>query len=102
MADSKEEEIRIPTVFIGVEDVPIQLANQFVIQHQQEEFVLTIAQVVPPILLGTTEEKIEQAKQTAYVPIKVIGRYAMTRPRVEELIKVLQDNLDNFDKGKEK
>ena len=100
MADSKEEEIRIPTVFIGAEDAPIQFANQFVIQHQQEEFVLTIAQVVPPILLGTPEEKIEQAKQTAYVPIKVIGRYGMTRPRVEELIKALQDNLDNFDKGK--
>lgn len=101
MADEKQEEIKIPMVFIGTEDQPIQLANHFVIQHQQEEFVITVGQVISPILLGTDEEKLEQARQTAYVPIKVVGRYGLTRSRVVELIKALQENLATFDKGRQ-
>lgn len=98
MADPDPEDVTIPTVFVGIEDVPIQFANQFVIQHHQQEFILTVAQVAPPMLTGNDEEKLEQAKKIAYIPIKVVGRFGLTRERLAELIKVLQENLERFDR----
>jgi cytochrome oxidase assembly protein ShyY1 len=94
---TEEEEIRLPIVYIGTEDVPVALANQFVIQHQQNEFILTVGQIAPPILLGTDEERREQAKNVAYVPVKVVGRFTFTRQRLAELINVLQTHLRKYD-----
>jgi hypothetical protein len=40
--------MRLPIIWVGVEDVPILFANQMVIQHSAEnEFVLTFGQLTP-------------------------------------------------------
>ena len=95
--DDEPGKVSLPTVFIGAEEQPIVFANQFVIQNHEDEFVLTLAQLSPPYLLGTEEEMLEQAKNLAYVPIKVVGRFSLNRQRVGELIAILQDNVAKFD-----
>lgn len=97
MAEEKEV-IQIPIVFLGMEDVPILYVNQFVVQHQQAEFILTLGQVTPPLLQGTEEEQREQARQLSHIPVKVVARLGMTRERVEELIIALQTNVEAYDK----
>jgi len=97
VAQDAKDIFEIPIVISGAEDVSIHFANQFVIQHQQNEFILTIGQLVPPMLFGTDEERLEQAKKVAYVPVKVVTRLALTRQRIVELIEVLQENLRNYD-----
>jgi len=97
VAQDAKDIFEIPIVISGAEDVSIHFANQFVIQHQQNEFILTVGQMSPPILLGSEEERREQAKQISFVPVKVIARIAMTRERLVELISVLQQNLAVFD-----
>lgn len=92
-----EELITLPIVYVGGEDVPILFVNQFVIQHQPGEFVLTVGQITPPILLGSPEERREQAKKLTYVSTKVVARLAFTRQRLVELIEVLQENLNRYD-----
>jgi hypothetical protein len=99
MAEPREP-IRVPVVFIGAEDTPVQYANQFVVSHQQDEFILTVGQVTPPLLLGTEAEQREQAQQLAYVPVKTVARLAFTRARLVELMSVLQENLKRFDEKK--
>jgi len=94
-----DDSIALPIVFIGVEDTPALFTNQFVVQHHQDAFILTLAQISPPILLGTPEERREQAKNVAFVPVKVVGRFSMTKDRLVELISVLQENLANYEKG---
>jgi hypothetical protein len=101
MADN-EDGIALPIVYIGVEDTPALFANNFIVQHHQDAFILTLAQLSPPILLGTHEERLEQAKNVAYVPVKIVGRFSLTRDRVAELIGVLQENLATYDKGERK
>ncbi len=94
----EEDAILLPVVYVGADDVPVLLTNQFVIQHEQNEFILTLGQLSPPILLGTDEEKREQAKNVAYVPIKVVGRFTFTRQRLGELVDVLKRHLDKYDR----
>lgn len=99
---SGEEPISIPLVWIGTEDTPVVMANTFVVQHEQDEFVLTAGQYTPPLLLGSPEERLEQARKMAYVPVKVVARMGFTRQRLVELIEVLRSNLENYDRKHEK
>lgn len=97
MSADNEDTLRVPLVYVGGEDMPVLLANNFVIQHEQNEFVLTIGQLIPPILLGSREERLEQAKRLSYVPVKIVAKIGLTRQRLVELISVLQTNLATYD-----
>ncbi len=81
-------EVRV--AWLGVEDVPVFFANQFVSQVDRGEVFLTIGQLVPPALLGTEEQRRAQAEQLQYVPVKPVARIAFTPQRLTELISVLQ------------
>jgi len=91
------EPIQLPLVWVATEDQVIQLGNQFLMQFDQETFFLSVGQVSPPAFLGTVEERYEQAKALAFVPVKTLGRYSMTRGNVEQLIDLLSSMRTNFD-----
>lgn len=90
------EPIGIPLVYAGLEDSPVLWANNFVVQYQPDEFTLTFGQLVPPMLIGTEEEQRAQARQLSYVPIQVVGRFALTRGRLEQLNRLLTEHLARF------
>ncbi len=72
--------VEVPLAFLGADEIPIQLCNHVVVQVQsEEEFIVTLGQVAPPILFGTMEEQIEQARGVGYIPVKVVARVSMTR-----------------------
>lgn len=90
--------IQIPLAWIGVEELPIHLANQFVCQFEQQEFILTFGQMSPPALLADTEEeRAEQAEQIDFVPVRPLARLVFTETRLRELIAVLEANLRNYE-----
>lgn len=90
------QEHGVPLVYVGADDQPIVLANQFgIIQDQANgEFVLTVGQLQLPQLIGSDEERQEQFNRLSFIGIKVLGRFVLTRPRVEALVAMLQQNLD--------
>lgn len=94
---SSQPPVSVPIVYVGAEDVPILYVNQFVSQFQADEFILTVGQVSPPILLGDEAEQREQAERVSYVAVKVVARLAFTRQRLKEIIALLQSNLDAYD-----
>jgi hypothetical protein len=96
-AAGQPEPIEIPIVWVGVEDAQVLFANQFLGQVEQEEIVLTFGQITPPVLLGSPEQRIQQAGRLGFVPVKTVARFGMTRARLEELIGVLQTTARNFD-----
>jgi hypothetical protein len=98
MAEGEPERVSIPVVYIGTDDQPILFVNQFAVQHQQNEFVITVGQFQTPIILGETdEEKLQRARELAFVPIKVVARLGLTRARIGELIEALQANVARYD-----
>jgi hypothetical protein len=95
-ADDKPFGLQVPLVWVGLDDVEILYANQFIGQLDDRcEAVLSIGQVMPPPVLGTPEEQREQAKNIPFVQVRTIGRVSLTRARIEELMNVLQQTLDN-------
>jgi len=96
--DEERYEREIPVTWIGAEDLPVLFANTFVgqVEAEQDAFFLTIGQTLPPALIGTPQQRIEQLEQIAYVPVKPIARLAFTRERLEFLVALLQTNLDQY------
>ena len=96
--ENGQKDIRVPTLWVGESEISVVLANQFNIAHQGvDEFILTIGQVTTPLLIGSDEDKLEQAKNLSYVPIRVVGRITFSRDRLVELIQVLTTNLKRYD-----
>ncbi len=93
-----DTERHIPLTWIGAEELPVLFANTLVgqVEAEQDVFFLTIGQTLPPALIGTPDERLEQLEQIAYVPVKPVARLAFTRERLEYLIAILQTNLDQY------
>ncbi len=88
----------VPIVVTGMEDVPILFSNQFYVQHHQTEFIVTFCQIQPPLLIGTPAEQRQQAEHINSVPAKVVARIGLTPQRMTELVRALQENLQNYEK----
>jgi hypothetical protein len=85
--------------WVDADQLPIELANQFAcVFLGSREFVLSIGQASPPILLGTDEEREEQLRGISSIPIHTIARLVLTDERIRELIGVLEQSLDNQSK----
>jgi hypothetical protein len=81
------DEVQLPVRYVGANDVPILLANQFLLQVDEHGggFILSIAQLAPPILMGSIEQRRAQAGE--------IGRYSLARERAEALAGLLERAL---------
>jgi hypothetical protein len=99
MSEGDEGSVQIPLAWVGAEDVSIEFANQIIIQHQGDEFVLTIGQMVGPALIGENARDI--AEKIDYVPIRVLARLGLTEGRMREFVNAMQANLDNFERKRD-
>ncbi len=91
------ERLSRPLVWTGAEELPILYANQFLVQFERHEFILTLGQVAPPIILGNDEDKLEQFRALTHVAVKSVGRVAMGRQRAVELADLLRRMVEQYD-----
>lgn len=78
----------------SAEHVPAEYANQLLSQVSQGEIFLTFAQLTPPVLVGDPEQQAAQARDMSSIPVKVIARLILCPERVEELLNVLGQSLE--------
>ena len=97
MAADDSEPIGLEIRFVGAEDVPVLFANSFVVQNERDTFILTAAQLVPPLLLGTPDEQREQAKALDHVPVRVVTRLALTVNQARELASLLATTIKRYE-----
>jgi hypothetical protein len=91
-------ELGLPLTWTDFDDTPIMFANHVVVQHQPDEFVLSLSQVVGPPLTGNADDRRAQASQVDHLNLHTLARVAMNRRRVVELIAVLQAELQDHDR----
>ena len=94
MAELPGGGVSVPLTWVGTEEIPVVFVNQMLGQvDDRAEVILSLGQMTPPALVGTPEEQAAQAHRLAYVPVKPVARFTMSRTRVVELIGVLQQLL---------
>ena len=90
-------EVELKASWIGLDEEPVFAANQFIIQYRDDAFYLSIGHMAPPALLGTPEERMEQAKQIGVVPIQNLGRFLVTPSNMRDLVRILRGNLEQVE-----
>jgi hypothetical protein len=83
--------------WVEFDEQPIVFANQFLVQHEPNEFVVSLGQVVGPPVVGPPDQ-VRAYHGAEPVPIHTLCRVGLTRLRVTELINVLQAALDDHDR----
>ncbi|MFF4813096.1 hypothetical protein ACFY2K_00785 [Kitasatospora sp. NPDC001309] len=80
-------------------------ANQFLVSvglpdtsGQPDSVYLTIGQVEPPVLNGTPAQMEQRLREMGSLRVETLGRYVLSRARLQELIDVLQGAAEIFDK----
>ena len=94
----------VRTQWVGVDDVPLLVANQFAVQLgagspevAPEDLFLVVGQVAPPLLVGTEEEQRAQFAEVTAVPIRTLARLSLTRQRAVELAAALSQLVEQYD-----
>ena len=67
---------------VEFDDLPLLFGNHFLVQHQPDEFVVTVGQLTAPPLVSPSDRTGGQSE----VPIQTLTRIGLTRNRVAELI----------------
>jgi hypothetical protein len=95
------QDISVPLEWIDFDETPILFANHFLVQHQLEEFVISLGQVVGPPTVGPPEDLTAPAApihDPRHVPINTLGRFGLSRHRMIELIELLQAAVEEHDR----
>lgn len=96
MPENNEEGV-LHASWVGLDDLPVVTANQFVSQFDDHGFYLSVGMLAPPLLLGSQEEREAQLKKISFVPINSLARFALSRKTMGELVEVLRANLERYD-----
>lgn len=97
---AEPEYIQVRVAWIGVDETPIQFVNQVLAQFSENEFIVTLGQIAPPVMLGDEQERREQAESLEYIPVTPVARLALTPAGMRDLVQVLSSNLETYE-GKE-
>lgn len=90
---------RVPLDLSEVEAAPIGWANYFVLQHTAGEFVLSVAQLRPPVLVGEDEEKERHLRELESLPVRVLAKVAVSRKTLLALIGLITSHIERFPEG---
>lgn len=88
--------IRINRVFPP--EIQTRFANNFVIQHDEDNFFLSFFDAWIPIIIGTEEEKKAQLDALEKIDAKCVSRIVVSPDRARELVALLIDNIQTYER----
>lgn len=74
--------------------LPVLWSNHFVIQHTEQEFMLTFFQIAPPVLVEPTDEEIEAIKSVRAI---AVARIVVTPQEAHNVLEAMQKNVTKFE-----
>ena len=97
--NSEAAAIQLPKAWVKVDEAAVVAANDFALLAgtakeaggSPEEYVLVVGHSAAPLLLGTPEEVMEQAKGTDFVPVQTLARFSITPSSLRELARLLSE-----------
>jgi hypothetical protein len=104
VSPSKLHAINLSLIWPGVDELPVLPVNQVMGQGGMpnnvgtvDEFILTFGYLAPPVLLGSPEDQATTAQALGALAVDPLFRMAMSRSRLDDLIKLLQESADKWD-----
>jgi hypothetical protein len=86
----------LPVEWHSSEDIVSRYATNMVVQHSDQEFIISFFEARPPLVLGKPEEIEAKLSQMKSVRADCVARIIVSTGRMPEFVKVLQDTLANY------
>lgn len=99
MAEQKQsdsERIPVPLEFCAPDELVSRYATNFVVQHTDNEFVLSFFEAEMPILLGTPEENLARLESIGAVKARCVARIVVSPNRMAELLRIIGENYNRY------
>lgn len=96
MAEKKIEQIQIPIEWHIPEDLKSHYVTNLVVQHTDQEFIISFFEIEQPIVLGSPEEVKSKFKEIGKLRANCIARIIVTPKRMQDFINAMQTNFDRF------
>jgi hypothetical protein len=87
--------MQLPIHWLIPENISSRYANNIVIQHTEDEFVLSFFEIHPPLMLGLSEEVSEEQLPDA-VEAECVARIIVSRNKIESFIEALETNFARY------
>jgi hypothetical protein len=88
---------QVPINHVYPDNLVTHFTTHVVAQFQQDHFILSFFEIFPPPLLGETDdEKLRALKALDHVDAKCVARIVVTPARMEDVIKILSENLAKY------
>jgi len=73
--------------------LPLRYASNIVVQHTQDEFVLSFFEVAPPLVLGPDDERLKQLRA---ISADCIARIVVSPRKYKEFLEAMRQNWDRY------
>lgn len=82
----------VPPRFVGMDEVDVEFATGLHVTNEYGAYQLVFSRFTQPIFLSQADYE-PYAKQ-GYVPVNVVSRVIVTPPVLEEMVRVLHEQLE--------
>ena len=96
MVGQEPEGRPLPVEWHSSENIVSRYATNMVVQHSDQEFIISFFEARPPLVLGKPEEIETTLSQIKSVRADCVARIIVSAGRMPEFVKVLQDTLANY------
>lgn len=96
MVDQKDDGIILPIEWHYPEGLVSRYATNIVVQHTDQEFIISFFEVLPPVVLGSPEEQKAKTEQIKSVRGECVARIIISVDRMPEFVEALQNNLEKY------
>jgi len=88
----------VPIAWDVPSNVPAVRVNNFVIQHTDDDFVISVFEIPTPIVFGNSEERAAKVLEMGAITALCRGRFVLGPGRMSELIELLTRNFEEWQK----
>lgn len=88
--------VKVPFVWKVPDDFVTRHTNHVIAQNVGSDFYITFFEFIPPIVIGSNEEKQAQVARITEVRPTTVARLACSAEAVQEIIAVLQEQLRKY------
>jgi hypothetical protein len=93
---SDSERMPVPLEFCVSDELVSRYATNFVVQHTENEFILSFFEAEVPILLGTAEENLAQLQSIGSVKAHCVARIIVSPNRMADLLRIMGENYSRY------
>src|SRR5205085_5546312 len=91
---AEEKDRQIPIEWHYPEQTVSRYATNLIIQKAEHEYILSFFELLPPVILGETDIKLES------IPAECVGRIIVSEGKFPEFVAVLQTHLQKVTEQK--